>query len=133
MESHEQDLLDEVQDYEKVRAIQDDYTQVDLDPPTRALLDFAVKLTLQIHDMERDDVENLRYHGFSDESILDAVHLTSYFNFVNRVLDALGAEPEPGMRFPSPDSTSETVETNASPSPVHYTKGTNDGGSPGCM
>jgi uncharacterized peroxidase-related enzyme len=133
MESHEQDLLDEIQDYEKVRAIQDDYTQVDFDPPTRALLDFAVKLTLRIHEMEKADIENLRYHGFSDESILDAVHLTSYFNYVNRVLDALGAEPEPGMRFPSPNSTSEAVDTDASPSPVQYTRETDDGGFPGCM
>ncbi len=99
MESHEPDLLDEIQDQEKVLKIQEDYTQVDFDPATRTLLDFSTKLTLDIKDMDETDIESLRINGFSDEDILDAVHLISYFNFVNRVLDALGAEPEPGMRF----------------------------------
>jgi uncharacterized peroxidase-related enzyme len=104
MESHEPDLLDEIQDQEKVLKIQEDYTRVDFDPATRALLDYAVKLTLDIHNMEEADVESLRTKGFTDEDILDAVHLISYFNFVNRVLDALGAEPEPDMRFGQEES-----------------------------
>jgi uncharacterized peroxidase-related enzyme len=111
MESHEPDLLDEIQDQEKVLKIQEDYTQIDFDPATRTLLDFAVKLTTEIKNMDRADIESLRMQSFSDEDILDAVHLISYFNFVNRVLDALGAEPEPDMRFGKetglPDSAQE--------------------------
>jgi uncharacterized peroxidase-related enzyme len=99
MESHEPDLLDEIHDQEKVLKIQEDYTQIEFDAATRSLLDFAVKLTLDIKDMEKADIESLRVRGFSDEDILDTVHLISYFNFVNRVLDALGAEPEENMRF----------------------------------
>lgn len=99
MESHEPDLLDEIHDQEKVLQIQEDYTRIDFDPATRTLLDFAVKLTLDIKDMKKADIESLRAQGFSDEDILDAVHLISYFNFVNRVLDALGAEPEEDMRY----------------------------------
>ena len=99
MESHEPDLLDEIQDQEKVLKIQEDYTRVEFEPATRLLLDFAVKLTLDIHEMDEADIVSLRSNGFSDENILDAVHLISYFNFVNRVLDALGAKPEPDMRF----------------------------------
>ncbi len=104
MESHEPDLLDEIHDQDKVLKIQEDYTQVDFDSPTRTLLDYAVKLTLDIHNMDQMDVASLRKEGFSDEDILDAVHLISYFNFVNRVLDALGAEPEPDMRFGKKES-----------------------------
>jgi len=99
MESHEQDLLDEIHDLDKVRKIQDDYRQIDLGTATRKLLDFAVKLTLSIKDMKRADIESLRESGFKDEDILDAVHLISYFNFSNRVMDALGIEPEPDMRY----------------------------------
>ncbi|MBI5057466.1 MAG: hypothetical protein HZB61_12710 [Nitrospirae bacterium] len=99
MESHEQDLLDEVHDQEKVIRIQEDYTQVDFDPATKTLLDYAAKLTLNIKGMSNGDIDSLRSKGFSDEAILDAVHLISYFNFSNRVLDALGAEPEPDMRY----------------------------------
>ncbi|UCH81694.1 MAG: hypothetical protein JSW20_03500 [Nitrospiraceae bacterium] len=99
MESHEPDLLDEVHYHEIVQQIQEDYTQIDIDTATRKLLDFAVKLTLNVKHMDEEDIQSLRLEGFSDESILDAVHLISYFNFVNRVLDALGAKPETDMRF----------------------------------
>ncbi len=113
MESHEPDLLDEIHDKETVLKIQEDYTLVQFDDATRSLLDFAVKLTLDIKNMNRGDIETLRSGGFSDEDILDAVHLISYFNFVNRVLDALGAEAEPGMRFGNtegfPQSESEVI------------------------
>ncbi len=99
MESHEPDLLDEIHDQDEVIRIQEDYTRVEFDPATRALLDFAAKLTMDIKGMSNADIETLRANGFSDEAILDAVHLISYFNFINRVLDALGAEPEPSMRY----------------------------------
>jgi uncharacterized peroxidase-related enzyme len=107
MESHEPDLLDEIHDQEKVLKIQEDYTQVNFDPATKTLLDFAVKLTLNIKDMKKADINSLRTSGFADEDILDAVHLISYFNFVNRVLDALGAEPEEDMRFGKEECLSE--------------------------
>ncbi len=119
MESHEPDLLDEIQDQAKVLRIQEDYTQIDFDPATRTLLDFAVKLTLDIKTMGESDIDYLRISGFSDEDILDAVHLISYFNFVNRVLDALGAEPEQNMRF-GKETYTHLTETEYSP---HYTEG----------
>ncbi len=99
MESHEADLRVEIQDDAKARAIQEDYRQVDFDPPTKGLLDFAVKLTLHPKAMRAADVEALRAAGFADEDILDAVQIVAYFNYINRVLDGLGAEPEPDMRF----------------------------------
>jgi alkylhydroperoxidase family enzyme len=45
--------------------------------------------------MTREDVEGLRRAGFADEAILDAVQVISYFNYINRVADALGVDPEP--------------------------------------
>jgi hypothetical protein len=33
-----------------------------------------------------------------DRDILDAVEVIAYFNYINRVADALGIEPEPEMR-----------------------------------
>ena len=43
-------------------------------------------------------METLRKHGLSDRDILDAVEVTAYFNYINRVADALGIDPEPEMR-----------------------------------
>ena len=43
-------------------------------------------------------LEALRRHGLSDRDILDAVQVISYFNYINRVADALGIDPEPEMQ-----------------------------------
>lgn len=99
MESHEPDLRSEIKDEETVRSIQSDYRNVDLGPATHALLDFATKLTQTPQQMTRADVETLRSAGFSDEDIVDAAQLVGYFNYSNRVMDSLGIEPEPEMRF----------------------------------
>ncbi len=48
--------------------------------------------------VRRADVETLRQHGLDDRDILDAVEVIAYFNYINRVADALGIAPEPEMR-----------------------------------
>jgi uncharacterized peroxidase-related enzyme len=98
MESHEPDLRAEVHDDEQVRRIHDDHRTAALDQATMKLLDFATKLSLNPKEMSRDDIEGLRHIGFADETILDAVQTIGYFNYANRVMDALGIEPEPDMR-----------------------------------
>ena len=40
--------------------------------------------------MSLGDLELFRVQGFSDTAIHDAVQVISYFNFINRVADALG-------------------------------------------
>ncbi len=64
----------------------------------RALCEFADKLTRTPARMERADCERLRAVGLADRDILDAVEVISYFNYINRVADALGVDPEPEMR-----------------------------------
>jgi alkylhydroperoxidase family enzyme len=39
----------------------------------------------------------LRRHGLTDHDILDAVQVIAYFNYINRIADALGVDPEPEM------------------------------------
>lgn len=82
-----------------LRAVQDDYRQVDLGPATKALLDFALRMTTRPMELRRSDLETLRQVGFDDATILDAVQLVGYFNYSNRVMDALGIQPEPEMRY----------------------------------
>ncbi|RME43862.1 MAG: hypothetical protein D6795_18775 [Deltaproteobacteria bacterium] len=45
--------------------------------------------------MTRSDVAALRRVGFDDRAIHDAAQVAAYFNYINRVADALGLEPEP--------------------------------------
>lgn len=100
MESHEKDLRSEVEDEAQVHTIQKDYRRASLSARETALLDYAVKLTQTPNQITHDDLERLRSHGFNDEQLVDAVHCIGYFNFINRVLDGLGVDPEPGMRYP---------------------------------
>lgn len=60
----------------------------------KALLKFAIKLTKDPSSMSEEDIGILRDHGFSDKAILDATLIASYFNFVNRLVQALGVKIE---------------------------------------
>jgi uncharacterized peroxidase-related enzyme len=66
-----------------------------LSPREKALCRFAVRVTRMPAAVRRRDVEKLRKHGLADRDILDAVEVISYFNYINRVADALGIDPEP--------------------------------------
>ncbi len=99
MESHEKDLRSVVESDEQRQAVQEDYRSADLTLRELALLDFAVRLTQSPSGIRNDDLDTLRGHGLTDEQIVDAVQCISYFNFINRVLDGLGVDPEPAMRY----------------------------------
>ena len=48
--------------------------------------------------MSEDDVAALRARDFSDAAIHDATQIVAYFNYINRVAEALGVEPEDFVR-----------------------------------
>ena len=54
------------------------------------MLDFAVKLTKAAYKMTPEDVDRLRAVGFDDTGILQITLIASWFNYINRVADALG-------------------------------------------
>jgi hypothetical protein len=56
-----------------------------------------VRVTRTPAAVRRREVEGLRKFGLTDRDILDAVEVISYFNYINRVADALGIDPEPEM------------------------------------
>lgn len=59
-----------------------------------ALATFAVKLTLTPSEVGEDDIAALRDSGFDDRGISSCVQVVSYFNYINRVAEGLGIEPE---------------------------------------
>ncbi|MGH3023277.1 MAG: peroxidase [Gaiellaceae bacterium] len=72
-----------------------DYRAADLEPRVRALCDLAVKLTAEPGAMSRADADALRAHGWTDVAIHDAIQVISYFNYINRIAEAVGIEDEP--------------------------------------
>jgi uncharacterized peroxidase-related enzyme len=77
-----------------VAAIKTDWRNAELSHADRSLCVFAEKLTKTPGDMERADVERLRAAGFDDRAIHDATQAVAYFNYINRVADGLGTDPE---------------------------------------
>ena len=71
-----------------------DFRTADLSPADRALCKFAVKLTLTPGEMREADLEVLRRHDFDDAAITIATQVIAYFNYINRVADALGVDDE---------------------------------------
>jgi uncharacterized peroxidase-related enzyme len=80
-----------------LRSLADDWRSAALAPPDRALCEFAEKLTRSPSAMCEADVARLREAGFEDVSIHDAIQVVSYFNYINRVADAVDVELEPEM------------------------------------
>jgi hypothetical protein len=65
-----------------------------LDEADRALLALAYKMTREPGPMGPEHVERLRRAGLTDVAILEAANLIGFFNYINRVCDALGVEVE---------------------------------------
>ena len=84
-------------DKELAEQIKRDYRQAKLDHKTRALLDYAVQVTRDLHSVSQQTINSLREAGWSDEDILSATHIIGYFNYYTRLADALGVEPEDFM------------------------------------
>ncbi|MBI2955669.1 MAG: peroxidase [Acidobacteria bacterium] len=74
-----------------------DYRGARLEAKTRALLDYAVEVTLDAASVRPETIEALRKAGWSDEEILTATHIIGFFNYYARLADALGVEPEDFM------------------------------------
>ncbi len=81
-----------------VHAVARDWRSAPLSPADRALCEFAAKLTLRQQEMSPEDLDRLRAHGFDDRAIHDAVQVIGYFNYITRVADALGVDPEDFIR-----------------------------------
>ena len=77
-------------DEELVRALEEDYRKAPITKAERAMLDYVVQLTKDATRIGPQDHETLRGEGFDDRAILQITLIGSWFNYINRVADALG-------------------------------------------
>jgi uncharacterized peroxidase-related enzyme len=71
-------------------ALQRDYRTAPITPQERVICDYVVKLTKDATQCSPADHEKLRAAGFDDQGILQITLIASWFNYINRVADALG-------------------------------------------
>jgi uncharacterized peroxidase-related enzyme len=73
-----------------VEALQRDYHSAPISEQDRTMLDYVVKLTKDATKVSPADHDKLRAAGFDDRGILQITLIASWFNYINRVADALG-------------------------------------------
>lgn len=77
-----------------MHAVVRDWRTAPLDERDRALCRFAIKLTETPSLMSPADVEALREQGLDDRAVHDLVQTVGFFNYITRVAEGLGVEPE---------------------------------------
>ena len=77
-------------DEELVNAIREDYRTAPIADADKVMLGYVEQLTRDATQIGRADHERLRAAGFDDRSILQITLIASWFNYINRVADALG-------------------------------------------
>jgi uncharacterized peroxidase-related enzyme len=86
-------------DEELVAALRRDYTQAPITAAERVMLDYVVQLTKDATRITPQQHAELRAAGFDDQAILQITLIAAWFNYINRVADALGVgrdSPEQG-------------------------------------
>jgi uncharacterized peroxidase-related enzyme len=73
-----------------VEALQRDYKTAPISEQDKAICEYVVKLTKDATQCSREDHGKLRAVGFDDKGILQITLIASWFNYINRVADALG-------------------------------------------
>ena len=73
-----------------VAALQKDFRTAPINAQDKAMLEYVVKLTRDATQCTRADNDHLRAAGFDDRGILQITLIASWFNYINRVADALG-------------------------------------------
>ncbi|MEN3334999.1 MAG: hypothetical protein V7641_4364 [Blastocatellia bacterium] len=73
-----------------VQSLKEDYRSAPLSEPDRRMLDYVVQLTKDATRITPADHAGLREVGFDDRGILQITLIASWFNYINRVADALG-------------------------------------------
>ncbi|HEX7773859.1 MAG TPA: hypothetical protein VF435_15665 [Pyrinomonadaceae bacterium] len=77
-------------DHDLVAALEEDYRTAPISEQEKVMLDYVVQVTRDATRISPADHERLRSVGFDDKGILQITLIASWFNYINRVADALG-------------------------------------------
>ena len=77
-----------------VKALVEDYENAPLSEADRTMLDYVTQLTKDATHITPENHARLRSVGFDDRGILQITLIASWFNYINRVADALGVGRE---------------------------------------
>jgi uncharacterized peroxidase-related enzyme len=75
---------------EMVQALRKDFRTAPISEQNRVMLEYVLKVTRDATQCSPEDHKKLRAVGFDDRGILQITLITAWFNYINRVADALG-------------------------------------------
>ena len=81
-------------DEKLVEAIREDYRTAPITEAEKVMLGYVEQLIRDATRIGRSDHDRLRAAGFDDRGILQITLMASWFNYINRVSDALGVGRE---------------------------------------
>jgi alkylhydroperoxidase family enzyme len=73
-----------------VDALQRDYRSAPISSQDRVMLEYVEQITRDATRISPEFHDRLRAEGFDDRGILQITLIASWFNYINRVADALG-------------------------------------------
>lgn len=90
MESHAEFLRRVTLDDDLIAALRANYRTAPITDAEKVMLEYVVQLTHDAVKITPRYHERLRTAGFDDQAILQITLIASWFNYINRVADALG-------------------------------------------
>ncbi|MBV0933370.1 MULTISPECIES: peroxidase-related enzyme [Gammaproteobacteria] len=69
------------------------YRKADITPRQKAMLDFAVKVSMQAYAVGDEDMALLQEHGFDEEDIWDIAAIAAFFGLSNRMANVTSMRP----------------------------------------
>jgi len=69
------------------------YRKADITPRQKAMLAFALKVSLHSNELVDEDYAAVRAHGFSDEDIWDIGAIAAFFAMSNRIANLISMRP----------------------------------------
>jgi uncharacterized peroxidase-related enzyme len=77
-------------DERTAQALKRDWRSVELTAADRAMLEYVETVTKDPRQVQPAALDGLREAGFDDRAILQITMITAWFNYINRMADALG-------------------------------------------
>jgi uncharacterized peroxidase-related enzyme len=93
-------------------AVQKDTLNTYFDEKYYLGIEYARIITLEVNKMTKDKIDHLKLLGFSEGEILEINQVTSYFNYVNRMVLGLGVTTEGDILGLSPNENKDSSNWN---------------------
>ncbi|MGM4967706.1 peroxidase-related enzyme [Tardiphaga sp. 1201_B9_N1_1] len=69
------------------------YRKADITPRQRAMLDFAMKVSMQAYEVGDTDIEGLKRHDFTEDDVWDIAAIAAFFGMSNRLANVTSMRP----------------------------------------